>query len=941
MTAIGEAFKLLLRRAFDIREGEFLRATLMQLNIFLIICTLLIVKPAVNGLFLSKFGVENLPNVFVLVAIFAAVVTTFYSRILARVALNKIIVRTLGSSVLTLLVFGTLLRLNFLEGWVLYLFFIWVSIFAVLSASQFWILANVVFNSREAKRLFGFIGAGAIAGGIFGGYLTTLLAEAIGSENLLFVCAALLSCCIPITQSIWRKSVDRQTPFQQKKRLQGFSEHPFQLVRRSRHLTFLASIIWVSVIVAKLVDYQFSAVAAEAIPDPDELTAFFGFWFSSLNLLSLLVQLFLTSRVVGVFGVGTSLFFLPGGILFGAILLFFFPSLWAAVLIKVSDGSLKQSINKASVELLALPIPAEIKTQTKTFIDVFVDSIATGIGGLILIFLVSGLDLSIRAISVMIAGLIVLWIYLAVRIRREYLLSFRSRIDLPKEEQVQKMPDLSSESVLGGLTKVLTGGSEKQILWVLRKVRELHDERLFEPVHRLLAHPSGEVRAEALRNLYFFRTPDLSMEVRPMVNDPDQRVKVEAFEYLIAHSPEEEIASLMEHYLEDPDYRVSGAALVSLAVETRDNPLLRNAFDLNNHLLKKVEELPTIADEEQRRFQIVSILKAAGRGHAALFFPFIEECLSEDGHPEVRKTAILAAGETTNPRFVRRLIALLGAEPDRQSAQTALLSYGPEIVEVLATLIYKPETSPEMARAIPAIVYRINSQRSVDFLFELMDFEDVTVRLEALRSLNRLQRDFPHLKFNKKHIFQRILDEARLFLDTLSILYAQMRMEPLAADRRDEQREARQSLINLLERRLDGNLERIFRLLGLKYPPDDIRNIYRSLQSNKPDLRSNAIEYLDNLLEPNLKRVLIPIVETAMLDAVSDEAIRNLNLRIPGELECYAMLLNGKDLRIKLAVLHLIGQLKDARYKPLIDKCLQSENVKVRTFAAKAAEGLA
>jgi hypothetical protein len=47
------------------------------------------------------------------------------------------------------------------------------------------------FDAREAKRLFGFIGPGAIAGSIFGGYLTSLLAPYIGSENLLFVCAAL------------------------------------------------------------------------------------------------------------------------------------------------------------------------------------------------------------------------------------------------------------------------------------------------------------------------------------------------------------------------------------------------------------------------------------------------------------------------------------------------------------------------------------------------------------------------------------------------------------------------------------------------------------------------------------------------------------------------------------------------------------------------------
>ena len=74
MGTIGHYFKHLLSNMFDIREGEYRKAVLMQLNIFLIISTLLIVKPAVNGLFLTKFGVEKLPIAFILVAIVAGII---------------------------------------------------------------------------------------------------------------------------------------------------------------------------------------------------------------------------------------------------------------------------------------------------------------------------------------------------------------------------------------------------------------------------------------------------------------------------------------------------------------------------------------------------------------------------------------------------------------------------------------------------------------------------------------------------------------------------------------------------------------------------------------------------------------------------------------------------------------------------------------------------
>ncbi len=939
-TSIGHAAERFLRKAFDIREGELQRAALMQAYIFLVISTLLIVKPTVNGLFLIKFSVESLPNAFILVAIAAAIVSTLYSRLLTKIPLHKIMSGTLMYSVISLVLFGALLLFNVAEGLVLYLFYVWVAIFALLATSQFWVLANLVFNAREAKRLFGFIGAGAIGGGIFGGYLTSALAQVMRVEFLLFVCALLLSVCIPIVRKLWSQSVaGMQTPFQQKKRLNGFAEHPINLIRQSRHLTYLAGIVGVSVMVAKLVDYQFSGIAASVIFNPDELTAFFGFWFSTFNLLSLLLQLFLTRRVVGTFGVGTSLFFLPSLILVAAILLLIFPELLlAAVFLKMSDGSLKQSINKAAMELIILPVPTDIKNQTKTFIDVFVDSVATGISGLLLIFVVKGLDFSTQAISLIIVALILGWIYLAYLVRGEYLHSFKLKIDRARGEAPpsKKQIDLSSESAIGGLTKVLEHGTEKQILYVLTKIRELNNERFFEPVRKLLQHPSAEVKAEAIATLYFYKKHPLVEEVEPLILDPSQRVKIQAFEYLIEHSPSHSL-TLMNEYLRDEDFRVRGAAMVTLARDNRDNPRMKAAFGLKDRVIDLLQEIPFIKNPEEERFEKITVLKTIG--HANIpelhehIFPFFS-----DGSPEVVKHAILAAGRTLSPIFIDRLARFLTDEHHRESATEALAHYDKAIVPELRRLTHTPGISAEAIRVFPSVVKKIGSQQSVDFLFELFDYDDTVLQQSALRGLNSLRNTHPHLKFDKKEIVRRILNEARLYQDTLSALYAQVyirltRKSDPVTELEKEQLEARMGLIRLIEQRLDRNLERIFRLLGLNYPSEDIFAIYESLRSEKDDLRLNALEFLDNLLEPNLKKVIIPLIETAMLETITEEAVKNLNLKIPTEYDCFKMLLRGKDMRIKLAVLYLIGQLGDKKFLPLVEESLESGQEKVRVFA--------
>lgn len=936
LAALEQLTKPFLKRAFDVRDGEFNRAILMQLYIFLIISTLMIVKASVNGLFLSKIGAEHLPEAFVLVALFAAGFSVIYARFLSRITLNRIIRRTLISSVIILVIFGVLLHIGFLEGWILFLFYIWVAIFAVLATSQFWILANIIFNSREAKRLFGFIGSGAIAGGIFGGYLTSVLAQAVTSENLLFLSALFLSLCIPIINKLWKQNVQGvQSDFVQKKRLKGFGNHPFSLIRHSRHLTYLASIIGISVIVAKLVDYQFSAIASAAIADPDELTAFFGFWFSNFNVLSLLIQLFLTRRVVGVFGVGSSLFFLPFGIMLGAFVVLFIPELWAAIFLKMSDGSLKQSINKASTELLALPIPSEIKNQTKSFIDVFIDCAATGIGGLILIFVVSGFDLSTRYISLIILFLLVVWGYFAYKVRREYLKSFKLKIGQAKGEDRRKGIDLSNESVIGGIAQILEHGSPKQIVYMLRKVRELDDDRFFEVTRTLISHGEPEIRAEALQNLYFYKRHHLVAEAESLIKDPHQKVKIAAFEYLIEHSPDR-LVYLMNHYLHDRDYRVSGAALISLAGEIRDNPTLMELFSLESRLNEKIETLPSIQDTIEVEYTKLMILKVVGLTALTEYYGFIKQSFT-DSSPAVVKQAILSAGATMNPDFIPVLAGYLSKEGYLAPTKQALSNYGVQILKIFEAMAADSSTSLELLRMVPSVVEKFDSQPAVDFLFRLLDFDDQVVRLESLRSLNTLKKTFPQLKFRNREIISCILSEAKMYRDTISVLYAEMQVATFESGgkslKNDKIKEARQRLIILLETRLDGFLERIFRLLGLKYPPDDIFSIYNSIQSKNPDIRMNAVEFLDNMLEANLKKILIPIVETALLDTISEIAIKNLNLKIPEEFQCLRLLLEGKDFRIKLAVLYLITLQRDQKFIPLVEPLTSHRNQKLRNQA--------
>ena len=304
------------------------------------------------------------------------------------------------------------------------------------------------------------------------------------------------------------------------------------------------------------------------------------------------------------------------------------------------------------------------------------------------------------------------------------------------------------------------------------------------------------------------------------------------------------------------------------------------------------------------------------------------------------KQAITSAGYTLSTKFIDPLIQFLSKKETQGTARNALTNYGKGIVNILRNIIQQPEIPLETIRVIPSIVKKIGAQRSVNFLFELFEYDDLVIRQESLRGLNTLRNNYPHLKFSQESVVYQILNEAQLYQNMLSILHAQLKIsdnnEPIPSF---EIKDARNSLVTILEKRLDRNLERIFRLLGLKYSGDDILTIYKGLYSKKPDLRINGLEFLDNLLQPGLKKVLIPLVETSMLETISEEAIKNLHLGIPDEYECFGMLLKGRDVKIKLAVLYLIAQLKDPRYLPLVREFVENDNEKLRNFA-RSVEGV-
>lgn len=901
--------------------------------IFLVISCLLIVKPVRNSLFLTRFGAAQLPYVFILVAVFATLLTTFYARYSARVRLDRLIRNSLLLIISNLLIFWTLLRFDYQSTWFIYGFYIWVAIFAVVTTSQFWVLANYIFNAREAKRLFGFIGAGGISGGIFGGYLTNYLAPAIGTENLLLVCAAFLGICLFILLTVWREQKnERQTEQRAQRRKQSGKKaqgNPFQILRNSKHIAYLTGIVGIGVIVANLVDYQFNTIAEESITDKDELTAFFGFWLSNLSIVSLGIQLFITSRILRSLGVIPSLLFLPGGILIGALAILFAPVLWAAILIKVSEGAFKQSIHKAGLELLVLPIPSDIKPQAKTFIDVFVDSIATGTGGLLLIIFTVVFGFTTANISLVILALVVIWIFLIVKIRREYVQAFRVAIEKRSIDLEDIQINVQDASLFDSLRNILGSKQPRQIRYGLDLIENVQNETFVPILTDLLHHPSADIRSAALNQLSGSSLASLKPQVEEMILDPAPEVRSSAIQFLVANTSQaQDKLEIIHQFLTHEDDRVRAAALLCASMSPDISANLDISATIDRELTQHSNTINPIIK--------ISIARAIGLGKVQSQYHRLENLL-DDNDPNVIEAASSSAGISGDQRFATHLVKLLGKPEMRKFASVGLSSYGDPVLTILQTSFSNTDTPWQVRLHLPRVIRFIGSQAAVNMLTQFLSEQNPLYRHQVIKGLTNLRKYYPTLDFDQPVIETHIRNEVDDYINTTILLHFQNEMEDgaQAAPRihQPDQKSAQRLLVMALSEKRLLIQEQIFRLLGLIYPQKDMYFSYLGLLSKKADLRANALEFLDNVLAPGLKKQIIPLIENQTAEALYLFAREQYEPDIPDNDACLRILLYHRDIWLRCCTLFLIAHQKLADYQTDVQAMLDDENPLVRETA--------
>ncbi len=861
---------------FGLHRQERTLALLMALYHFLLLVSLYLLKPVRDSLFLSGRGPAELPFVFILTTAVVVPVAFFHMRAGRRMNVGPLIDGVSLLLVLSLVGLWSLLGVG--GEWVTYLLYAWVSIYGLLVTSQFWLMANALFTASQSKRVFTLLSAGAIIGAVVGGEVTGLLVEGVGveSENLLLGAGGVLLVSTGLGR--WIRGFDHQDGGGLDER----SDEPapdeavgaMSILRESRHVQLIVGILTLMVVVTTLVDYQFKTVAAQAFPTEEGLTSFMGQFYGRVSIVALLVQFALAPWMMRIVGIGGALAVLPGILAVGSAGMLIVPGLVAGVFLRGAGQSLKHSIDKTGRELLFVPVPLEQKKQVKVFIDLFVNQGAQGLGGVLLVGLAFWAGMSVKMISVVVLGLIALWGVLAYRVRQTYVDQFRRQLR-KQERKVGAGGEAKGEDPdLDALLESLCTHTETEALWALD---ELMTSDVSVPVDALLClldHPAATVRAEVLRVLRRREIEEVGDRVAEALRDPDPDVQLEAARYLYCEGTDDHLERLRQG-LEHDDPQIQ-AATVGLIAEEGD----AEAFQLvPDELLRRLSNLED-GEPRKARIHVARILGALDR-------PYRNDLLRrllDDAEPEVVRAAIEAAGQTGERPFVPVLVQFLADDAFERAAREALIAFEGPLIGTLYDVLIDARVSRTIRRRIPPIFAGRPSQFGLRMLVQSLDTVPVPVRHSVVRAMSKVHAagDF---SCDVDTVEAAIEWEVEHYVALGQILNVGRRAEASFAAAQ-------------LESLRDETLERIFRLLGLRYDQRDLYNAYLGITSTDPEVHDSAVEFVDNLIDYSVRRYLLPVLETPGVEQAGGlgETLFDRRIRTPTAARRYARTANDPRL---------------------------------------------
>jgi AAA family ATP:ADP antiporter len=418
-----------LRSTFGLRRGESGPVLTAAGFFFCVLTALMLLRPVRDALGMER-GIESVRWLFLGTAVVTLAVNPLFGWLVSRLKRAQFIGVTYGFFALSLCGFWGLLMfapgaVGRVSGQV---FYVWFSVFNLFATSVVWSLLADRFSSDQAKRLFALIAMGGTLGAIVGPWLTSWLAEPLGTPSLLLVAAGFLILAtaaatrlirggrhqraVPGSSGAWRH--DDQSPL-----IGGNAWAGVRAIAGSRYLAGIAAYVLLVAVMTAFVYFARLQMVADVAGDMNARAAVLGNIDMWTQIVVLVLQLTLTGRIIRRFGPGVALAALPLATAAGFLGLAISGSFLALIVLEAANRAVERGIARPARESLFTVVPREDKYKAKALIDTFVyragDVVGAQSDGLL-----TRLGMATGALLAVTAPLLLVWAALGLWLGRAY-----------------------------------------------------------------------------------------------------------------------------------------------------------------------------------------------------------------------------------------------------------------------------------------------------------------------------------------------------------------------------------------------------------------------------------------------------------------------------------------------------------------------------------------
>jgi AAA family ATP:ADP antiporter len=413
----------LLKLASDIQPRE-VRATLSAfLMVLLLMAAYYIMRPLRDAM-ASDWSDAQVSWLWTFTFIFSAVAVSLYGTAITRIRFARLVPSVYGFFAASFVLFylGTLSSADhtLLDK----SFYVWISVFSLFHISVFWSFMADIFSRPQAIRLFGFIGAGASAGGIIGPAVAALLVTNIGTENLLLIAAGLLLITIPLIlrlQNLKGAELHNDTVAVAEDSFAYIGGNPlagFTVFLRSPYLLGIGLFILLYTSISSFIYFELKNLLADY--DRETRSQIWASMDLAVNTITLLVAAFATGRIASRMGLPFTLASVPVMIFAGMFLLAMTPMVSVVIAIQVIRRAGNYAISRPAREMLFTAVDRETRFKAKPVIDIVIYRGGDMLNAWAFTALTQGLGLGLAAVAGVGAGIAILWAATGVYLGRRF-----------------------------------------------------------------------------------------------------------------------------------------------------------------------------------------------------------------------------------------------------------------------------------------------------------------------------------------------------------------------------------------------------------------------------------------------------------------------------------------------------------------------------------------